>query len=786
MKSAITASCLLLSLVILFVIVACKDFSSGDDAAVQQEIVMGRKTNTVAALKHVEPPAETKPVEVKPAEVKPVAETNLTEVKPVETKIVVETKPAKVKPTETKLAETKPVTETKPAETKSAEVKSIAGEKLAPAAIPVVTAEEAEKLNEFVISITGIKTTVVEGEIVERSELPDPQKSDYPNCRFTVHFNGNSIISGEPCPKELSLVIEGFENYRVLPNNDIKTGDKVQCTIFPFEKLPDDYQSTQQADDLELFLLESYYVLDIQTIGKFTDNKLMPMSGIYFSEGNEEYISLFERHINDPISSETKKAQFADIQYDAKMMDNLLTAYTDAQFKEINARFAEAWNEEKKKDPPGYNRVGNYVWRNLDGSFWTLPAGTSSILSAPDRMSQEMLDCFSSLKKVLEANGVQLIVSLVPTMNVIAARVINKEFKDIPDIQTATYVKQLSEIGVETIYASDQIIDNYNRYPFAFFIPENGHPSDTTQDVLADILAGRLARYRIAPEFDSSLFSETQCPHVYKENEAYWFPQNCDIGENQAGKSYTNRGILYNGEKIKRSKDSAIMVIGNSFIETPIPTPESLPALLSYKLCAPVDWHRISGYGPFSDILIQLMSNPDFYLKSKKVFIFQVGTMHITAVNQAETMLDIAKLDHERVLLNNKKMKGHVFLTSNVEDENIVNPELWGPLSAVEKTVLKIDETGALTFNFKVEQIGSDISNDKPIVCVIPHMCTRNTSCTLNVNNIQKPMHCPNFTQNSRFFNLIFELPAGTKELSVKIEGKTGRFLTIKDIQLWQ
>lgn len=770
-KSTITAICLLIPLVIILVIIDRKDFYSGDNVAVQQEIVTEKKPTEATTLKPVEQPTEIKPAEEKPTETKPDAE---------------------IKPAETKTAENKPDAEMRGllkrtvAETKPIETKPIMEETIAPSAIPVVTAEEAKSLNEFAVSLIGIKTTVVEGEIVERSELPDPQKSDYPNCRYTVHFNGNSIKSGEPCPKELSLVIEGFENYRVLPNNDINTGDKVQCTIFPFEELPEDYQSTQQADDLELFLLESYYVLDIRTIEKFTDNELMPMSGIYFSEKNEDYISLFDRHINDPIPPETKNLQIADIQYDAQKMDNLLTAYTEAQFKEINARFAEAWNEEKKKDPPHFNRVGNYVWRNLEGSFWTLPTETSTILSTPDKMSQEMLDCFSSLKHVLEANGVQLIVSLVPTMNVIAARVINKEFKDVPDIQTATYVKQLSEIDIETIYASDQIIDNYNIFSFAFFIPKNPHPSDTVQEILANILSERLRRYRIEPELDLALFSEVQFPHVYKEEEDYLFPENCNIGDNQAGKSYTCRDILYKGEKIKRDKESPIMVIGNSFIETPISTPDSLPALLTYKLRIPVDWHRVSGYGPFSDILIQLMSNPDFYLKGKKVFIIQVGTMHITAVNRAETMLDIAKLDHEQVLLNNKKMKGHVFLTSNVDAETETNDELWGPLSAVEKTVLKIDETGALTFSFKVEQIGSDISNDMPIVCVIPHMCTTNTSCTLSVNNIQKPMHCPNYTQNSRFFNLVYEFPAGTKELSIKIEGKAGRFLTIKDIQIWQ
>ena len=817
MKQLSAPIAIIVALIAFFVIIDRKEFSRYDDVqTVQSESPTSNRKATFSVpetkpLTEVKPAIETKPVETKPVtETKPVAETKpMTEAKPVtdpkltvteakskidakpvETKPVAETKPTEVKP----VAETKPV-ETKPAEAKPAETKPVAETKtdkpaetkpvaqskpeeiLLPAAVPVVTAEEAKKLNEFALFLatSNLKMTVVEGEITERSELPDPQKSDYPNCRFTVHFTGNTIKSGEPCPKELSLIVEGFENYRVLPSNDIKTGDKVLCTIFPFEQLPEDYQSTQQADDLELFLLESFYVLDIKTIKNFTDDELLPVSGIYFSDGNKDFVSLFDRHINPPLPDHVCSEQAFSVRKDIERMTLLLDEIDEENYSEVNKQFAEAWAREKAKDPPNYNRVGNYVWRNLENSFWTLPAGTNSILGKPDVISQQMLDCFLSLKQVLEANGVHLIVSLVPDMNTISARVILNEFKDVPDIQTATYVKQLSEIGVETIYASDQIIKNYNRYPFAFFIPSNPHPSDTAQDVLADILADRLKRYDIKPELDPALFSEAQFPHVYKENTAYLFPENCDIGDNQAGKSYTCRDVLYNGEKIKRTKDSPIMVIGNSYIETPISTPESLPALLSYKLRSPVDWHRISGYGPFSDILIQLLSNPDFYLKNKKVFIVQVGTM-----------LDIVKLDSERVLLNNKRVMGHLMLQSNASTEEIGDPELWGPLSNVDKTVLKIDETGKMVYNFKIKQIANEISDSDPIVCIIPHTCVRNTTCKATVNEKSEMMHSPNYAQNSRFYNLTYEFPAGTKEITINIEGKSGTLIAIKDIQIWQ
>lgn len=198
MKSVITTICLLIPLVIIFVIIDRKDFYSSADVAVQQEIVTGKKTTTVTTLKPVEKPPETKPV----------AETKPADVKPIETKPATETKPvAENKPTTAKPAETKPVTETKLAETKP-----FAKEKLAPAAIPVATAEEAEKLNaeamEFAIAEkerrepffklyqnNKIDTICIEGTIRATSTIPDPTKNDYDNCLYAIFVELDSVLS---------------------------------------------------------------------------------------------------------------------------------------------------------------------------------------------------------------------------------------------------------------------------------------------------------------------------------------------------------------------------------------------------------------------------------------------------------------------------------------------------------------------------------------------------------------------------------------------------------------
>ena len=129
---------------------------------------------------------------------------------------------------------------------------------------------------------------------------------------------------------------------------------------------------------------------------------------------------------------------------------------------------------------------------------------------------------------------------------------------------------------------------------------------------------------------------------------------------------------------------------------------------------------------------------------------------------------------------------GHLLLQSNAFTEEITDLELWGPLSHVEKTVLKIGETGELTYNFKIDQIGKETSSSDPIVCIIPHTCVCNTTCKVTVNEKMEMMHSPNYAQPSCFFNLTYEVPAGTKEITIKTEGTPGTLIAIKDIQIWQ
>ncbi len=771
MKQLIVPVAIIIALIAFFVIIDRKEFSRHDDV---QTVQNGNST-----IKPTVSVPETKPVtDVKPAvEAKPVDETrpvtnpkHVTEAKPVtETEPKTDTKSTEAKPG----AETKPVDETKPGAKTNPEEK-------APAAVPVVTAEEAEKLNELAIVLSNENMTLVEGEITARSKLPDPENSDYPNCRFTVHFIGNTIQSGNPCPKELSLVVEGFENYRVLPNNDIKKGDKVLCSIIPFEKLPEDYQSTQQADDLDLFLLDSYYVLDIQVIKEYTDSEpRSPISGIDFIRRNDNYVSIYERQLNPPISEEIEQAQNFAIQTDLDRITKELRDYDDAKKQDVNARFKEAWIKEKEKDPPNFNRVttsrGTYVWRNINGSFWTLPVDYN-LIGGYGTIQDYNLQALVAFRDYLHLQGIQLVISIVPDEYDISARVINRAFKDVPDFRTAIIVKQLLENGIEAVYPSKDIIDNYNRYPWAFFFPDNVHAADTTQDILAEILAERIKRFHLESNIDRNKVSFVQKPHSYSSNPALVWPSNCDIGTNVSGENYMMNAALYDNHPIPKDNSSPILVIGNSQMQTPM-YPESLPTILATKTLHSVDWYRVNTIGLFTTAIDQIAKFPEDFLSNKVVVILQSG---ISFFSTSSRFSNIKLIDKNAIILNNKNLICDIppELMLKVKNKSFI---------LTDDSLLTVELNGADSFipfcNIKASE--SALNHSKDIILRIPAVSIFGTHCKIKANDsVYEVQECHEERPTASY--LFVSVPAGTKDITISVSGAKSKSVKIGKIGIFQ
>ena len=438
-------------------------------------------------------------------------------------------------------------------------------------------------------TISQNELRVVEGTVVECSVLPDPKKSNYPDCRFTCRFEGNAIFMGKPCPRELQLVLEGFSNYSILGTGTLKAGDKVVCAILPFEKLAPERQTTQQADDLNLFSLESYYAVGIYKVPEFIELFGVSSSGIAFSDVScKPYVSVFERHVNPPLSEAECDAVRAEIAAELKRIEAMLQGYPQERIAALRKDFDGAWERERTKDPPGRNRIIHrsvkYVWRNVDNSFWALPENYRIPPVVENPIPPENLNALIALRDFLNANGCQLLISPVPDFQAIAARVILPGFRDIPDFQTAVVIRQLLKNGIWTFYPSDTLIANFNRYKSAFFFPLDDHPADTVQDVMTDIVSGKLACFDFKRDIAPESFSVVLVPNCVAGNRLYRIPSNCDVGIGDSEAIYLCRRVLCNNKPIYPDAASPVLVVGNSFMKTPLSYPDAFPALLSLKL----------------------------------------------------------------------------------------------------------------------------------------------------------------------------------------------------------
>ena len=627
-------------------------------------------------------------------------------------------------------------------------------------------------------------TTYLEGQITERSELPDPKKSDYPNCRYTAQFEGNVIKAGEACPKELALIVDGFEDFKTLKSDAVKKGDKILCTIIPYDMLSEEEQSIQQADDLNLFALENYYVLAMRKINSYAegDNEHFPSSGVYFTDNKQEHISIFDQHINPLVSKELQQAQEKAIAEDLEKVNKMLDGYDDDKIKEINASFVQAWKEEKAKDPPGYNRVivdhnSQILWRKIDNSYFSISPGMSTLI-AKSTVSDETVEALVELKKALEANGVHLIVSVIQNREPIVARIINEKFRDIVDYQTYSNIKILLEHGIEAISPSKEAVEHFNEEAFTYNVGADGHPSILIQKNASEILAGRIARYNLPKRLKRELFSLDEVDHKFWGYDPMkCYPDNCDVAPHNPGDRIKVKKPTLQKDYSFTNKNSEILVVGNSFTVSPYSS-GGLISWLTYFSETDVSYYEYTMNGPATVFIDNLLLNPEKYLKGKKVAIIQFALSHLLTVRWH----NIAKIDRELKLFSTSK------LIESFDDIHVS-----ADMSNLYETVRQTKAVIPGGFDVKTEIEPFELARFMPkktdktkgVIVVIP-ACLLYGSVQIVVNSVELSLPSSWDVKKTSYQSLIYKLPPDTTEISVTVKGSPNSYFVLKDIQIWQ
>ena len=521
-------------------------------------------------------------------------------------------------------------------------------------------------------------------------------------------------------------------------------------------------------------------------ISSYTDISRSFHVPIGFKSDSFKIESVFGRGFNPPVPDDMKAAQRDRIARDLADANEKI-AFIEKNREKIEKKFQAAWADEKERCRNGFNIIkkdGQVYshWRNINNSFWCLPADYELIPKNVTKFQKHQLDAIVALKDFLESNGIQLIVSIVPNSYMISSRVINPEFKDVPVYQCAIYTKQLSEVGVECPYEASRIIGNHNKFPFAYLFPFDRHPGATAQYSVAEEIADRLSCYHFNPKLDSARFSYAQVAPFASSLQR--FPPNCDIGSNKAGEIHTAEEVHYDGKVLKRDPSSEILILGNSFIESPTGRSQnSFTAFLSERMRYPVDDYRVSSYGPMTTIIQRMFEFPEAFLKGKKVVILQVGTMHI---NPNVRWYNIAEMDRKKLMLNGKKLVNTLYISGNgdfagdfVRD---IAKKAWASLEG-KKDIKCFDYKAFEIFNQKIP----NLDESKPFVCVIQTARSALFATpTLIANGIRESIPAAHDPSIVLWQDIYFQIPAGTSRLKLELQGKKNTIVGFNKIFIYQ
>lgn len=570
MKQLIVPVVIIIALIAVFVIIDRKKFSRHDDVqTVQSESSTTNKKPMVSV-------PETKPV----AELKPAVEAKPVETKPAETKLVAKTKTDK------------------------------------PAAVPVVTAEEAVKLNEeakeFALAEKekrepffrlyqdrNIETLCFEGTIRATSTIPDPTKNDYDNCLYALFIELDSLLSDIPgntkVPYEVIVNTPIMKEKIILQDNRFLPGDKVWCTCAEYDAMPQGIQEIQLSDDIQSYEHQQYYSMTIHKITAFQKG------------GNRNFAKREITVLPLQILPKEEKAVIARkkrIQSEIQRIEE--------ELKKHGGTF-ESWKEEYKPIIEKYNKLSSEeykVW--INDSYFACGKGE------PSYKTKEYIEGLQPYKKYLEDNNIDLIMVRIPNKWEFSRCVLASDvFQENP-----AWVEHYYECLRNDIEIVDPMPEMWeHRFDFPLFyyynVQSEFHPFEGQAFMSAKALSDVLKRYSYSTS--EIPFELEDCALRTNLPQYFWPEGNSRFNPEEYVKV---KRVIQDGKTIGGltvNTGSPFLFLSNSFFAHPSRGQgASVPAYTAYFIKHIPDWFYQDGIG--NPMIRNLVSDPQA-LSNRKVVI---------------------------------------------------------------------------------------------------------------------------------------------------------------------
>ena len=447
---------------------------------------------------------------------------------------------------------------------------------------------------------------IVEGTAELVSDMPEPAKSDYPNCNFTCVLKVKQIVSGAVLPAEIVLVVPGFRDRADL-GHQIGKGDRLRAAITPLEAMPEEFQQIQLADENENFELPYFAVSNFEKLKRFA-------VGDYPLPREKNVVRWWETPLNPPLSDLSRKVRAEQMQ--KALRDN------EERLAELEKRLPQY---EKAISGFAKNHRGFvHAWKN-DG-FFGLNADAVSIGNPWVRQQDKYSVCttisqLTALDRFLTFHHIDLVVCILPSPDEVAIGEFIPEAAGYRNLRNLQFIRELLLSGIDAVDLYDFTMAHRYDYPLVFqYHRNNAHPHTGMCAIsgrfLAEYLAPRkyLARYAMEGEI---------VPCRDNQHTNVWSVENSRF-------PVKSPAPLSKVEWQHRDKNAAkeILIAGNSYSTYPV-SGGTVGDFLAYYSHAPYDW--IGGESGASSIPRRLLNSGDRVLPGKKVMILFVGVGHLLA-----------------------------------------------------------------------------------------------------------------------------------------------------------
>lgn len=487
---------------------------------------------------------------------------------------------------------------------------------LVPFAVPVVTPEEAGRLNQEAIAYASAQkerrepfyrlyeksrfdSFCFQGTIRATSTIPDPEKNDYDNCLYALFVEIDSLLS--EVNSDTKIACEAIVNVpimkdkEIVQDNKLLPGDRVWCSCTEYDAMPQSIQEIQLSDDIQSYEHQQYFSIEIKKIPSFQ------------KDGNRNFA---KREITIlPIQTLPKDEKAAALK--KERIQNEITRIEE-ELKKHGGSF-EKWKEEYLPVSEKYKQLSSEHFKG-----WIKDSFFAAEESETVYNTKLYIEEIRPYKEYLENNGIDLILVRIPSEQDFAARVLaSNVFQENPAWVEHYY--ECLKNGIEIIDPMPEMWKHRFDFPLFYFyhVPSDPHPLEGQAFISAKTLSEVLKRYDYSKTdqpitLEDSNFKTTQARFLWPEGNEKFNPHDTIVFKqtNQNGKPIGDLTV---------NTGSPFLFLSNSFFWYPQRAlGASVPGYTAFFLQHIPDWFYQDGSG--NEMLRTLISNRDV-LSNRKVVI---------------------------------------------------------------------------------------------------------------------------------------------------------------------